>query len=408
VVAVAIVLATVRGAVHTGSGGAPPAGTSKLPAGPPAAQYVASGAVPRYYVSLTSGGNPNFDPSHAVVRATATGAVLGMIMASVPGGTILAVTGAADDRTFVLDEEKWVPNSSNVNASWETRSFYLVRLEASGKPGVPVKLPMTAGRLVTGVALSADATRLAIAVQPQNTRDPNLTEVKVYTLATGAVQVWHGDGTIGGSADDVESISWTADGRWLAFDWAAGNLSGNLVGTWLLDTRLSGGDLVADSRKVIATYTPTPKISTSLPKISATHPAIGIFPTLPATPPSSPPPPLRQLTCGETIAIPDGSGVVCGAIATFDDSMSKTGMYRNAETAFLEYSTTTGKVTHVLGHWTIDNVGGLVFNVLWSNPSGSVLIGAVADSGDGKVGIISGNTFTPLPGLGANDFGGVW
>jgi hypothetical protein len=167
VIAVALVLVSLRGAVHTGSGGAPPAGTSKLPARPPAAQYVASGAVPRYYLSLTSGGNPNFGPSHAVVRATATGAALGTIMASAPGGTILAVTGAADDRTFVLDEEKWVPLTSNVNASWETRSFYLVRLEPSGAPGIRVKLPMTAGRLVTGVALSADGTRLAIAVQPQ-------------------------------------------------------------------------------------------------------------------------------------------------------------------------------------------------------------------------------------------------
>jgi hypothetical protein len=59
------------------------------------------------------------------------------------------------------------------------------------------------------------------------------------------VKVWHGDRTIGGSPDDVESISWTANGQWLAFDWGTGTRSSTVVGTWLLDTRLIGH--VADS-----------------------------------------------------------------------------------------------------------------------------------------------------------------
>jgi hypothetical protein len=41
-------------------------------------------------------------------------------------------------------------------------------------------------------------------------------------------------------------------------------------------------------------------------------------------------------------------------------------------------------------------------DVLWSNASGSVLIGVIPDSGGGRVGVISRNEFTPLtmsPGL---------
>lgn len=43
------------------------------------------------------------------------------------------------------------------------------------------------------------------------------------------------------------------------------------------------------------------------------------------------------------------------------------------------------------------SVGGLSVDVLWSNASGSVLIGVIPDSGAGRAGVISGNDFTPLP-----------
>ena len=41
-------------------------------------------------------------------------------------------------------------------------------------------------------------------------------------------------------------------------------------------------------------------------------------------------------------------------------------------------------------------MGALSVDVLWSNPSGSVLIGVIPDAGGGRVGVISGNEFTPL------------
>ena len=76
----------------------------KMLAGPPISSYVASGQVPPYYVAITSHGEPNDHPSYAAVHATVSGKTLATIQPSVAHGTIAAVTAAADDRTFVLDD----------------------------------------------------------------------------------------------------------------------------------------------------------------------------------------------------------------------------------------------------------------------------------------------------------------
>ena len=69
---------------------------------------------------------------------------------------------------------------------------------------------------MTGFALSPDGRNLAIAVQPDNDkREPDLTEVKVITLATGVTRTWTANGTIGFGPDDARSLSWAANGgRW--------------------------------------------------------------------------------------------------------------------------------------------------------------------------------------------------
>ena len=79
VVAVAVAMVTVGRTVNrapVGTGGVPSARPGPVRTGPPISSYVASGRVPRYYVSIESHGNPNFHPSYAVVRATATGQAL--------------------------------------------------------------------------------------------------------------------------------------------------------------------------------------------------------------------------------------------------------------------------------------------------------------------------------------------
>jgi hypothetical protein len=100
----------------------------------------------------------------------------------------------------------------------------------------------------------------------------------------------------------------------------------------------------------------------------------------------------------DSIITLDGSRVVCGAIAAAKTKITvPAGDKRGAVTEFREYSTATGKITRILGNWKFASVGDLSVEVLWSNPSGSVLIGVIPNAGGGRVGVISGNTFTPLP-----------
>jgi hypothetical protein len=406
VVAIAIAVVTIGHAKSGSSASAVsgPAEPGPVKPGPPISTYVNSGQVPPYYVAITSHGNPNFNPSYAVVQETISGKTLATITAAA-GGTIVAVTAAADDRTFVLDEQHGVTG----NQSFQARTFVMVRLNSSGQPVSLNKLPISvpSGEMMTGLALSPSGRQLAIAVEPDNVKnEPNLQEIRLYTLGTGAVRTWSGIGTIGFGPDDARSVSWTADGRTLAFDWI-GNNAGTVVR--LLDVGAHGSSLLADSR--LATSLTSPQQQTGFPSkplgagtASRGEPGSSVAPTtshlfpqitLPATP--TPP----ALSCQEdSIITPDGSAIVCGAIQELNPKEVRTGtgltLQRGAGTGFFEYSTATGKVTRILGYWTSGSVGALSIDVLWSNPSGSVLIGVIPTAGNGRVGVISGNTFTPI------------
>ncbi len=432
VVAVAIAMVTLGQAVHKSAAPPRPAPTGPGPvqAGPAAASYAAAGQVPPYYVSIESHGNPNFNPSYAVVRSTATGSALGTISAA-GGGTVVTATASADDRTFVLDEQPWVPPQSHANQFFEPRTFILFRLDASGQPGTLTRLSMSvpSGALMTGFALSPDASQLAIAVEPNNDKaDPGLQQIRLYSLATGAERTWSADGTIGFGPDDARSLSWTADERTLAFDWT-GNGPGVHVGVRLLDIRSAGGALLANSREAVSlvdqasTPIPTPGVTSLPPSWSAsptvspsiaspsgssalptTSPALA-NPTASSGPIASPdasPVGHPQSSCQQdSIITPDGATIICGAIAATDESVGPTGnggvnLQRGAVTGFFEFSVATGKATQILGYWRFGRVGALSVDVLWSNASGTVLIGVIPDAGSGRVGVISGNEFTPL------------
>ena len=459
VVAVAVTMVLVGRTVNHSPGGlgaVPSARPGPVKTGPPISSYVASGRVPRYYVSIESRGNPNFNPSYAVVRATATGAALEAVVPA-GDGTVVAVTAAADDRTFVLDTQPW----DNSNQNFAPRTFLLLRLNSGGSEVSQSQLAVSVpgGQLMTGFALSPDGSKLAIAVQPDNDKhEPDLTEVKVITLATGATRTWTADGTIGFGPDDARSLSWAGDERALAFDWE-GNGPGIHTGVWLLDVATGGGSLLADSREAVtlinqASVGPAPVPSTARtgsvqvtsippglqpatasvswsasagaaspstalasPTASASPATASVSPAAasaaapsPSASPTSLAPTATALTCQEdSILTPDGSTIVCGAITATKatGSLSTSGgpaaalLQRGAETEFIEYSAASGKVARVLGHWTFGSVGALSVEVLWSNASGSVLIGVIPDGGDGRVGVISGNEFTPLPGPGA-------
>ena len=214
--------------------------------------YSLGRSVPPYYVWITPG-NPGDTPSEAMVRMTATGAVLGAVKAAAPGGTIVAVTGAADDRTFVLDEQPFQTGAISSSPAWYPRTFYVLRLKANGRPAAVTKLPISGpvGAEVTGLALSPDGTKLAMAIMP-NISKPNMTELKLFSVPAGKVlRTWHANGSIGFNADDPEALSWTFDQQTLAFLWAATGKSPR-QGEWLLDLSKGGTNLLDDSRQVMS------------------------------------------------------------------------------------------------------------------------------------------------------------
>jgi len=338
--------------------------------------YALGGRVPPYYVWLTE---PGSAPSVATVRMTATGAALGTIKAAVSGGTIASVTAAADDRTFVLDEQPFVYNVPGADQTRQPRTFYLLRLSAAGRPASVIKLPISepSGAGVTGVALSPDGTELAVAISPNNVAsEPELTELKLYSVATGAVlRTWNADGGIGFGWDGAEALSWTSDQQTLGFTWVGNGLSPQ-QGEWLLNLSLSGSNLLDDSHQVV-----------SLGNTAGT------------------PHPLSSLTCNEAIIVaPDGSSVICGALAEVGSQTQPT-----AESAYFEYSPSSGTVVKTLARSTVPQAGNITVEVLWSNPSGSVLIGEIPTTGNGEVVMITAGQFTPLTGLGpAADGQGTW
>jgi hypothetical protein len=324
--------------------------------------------VPAYYVAVENS-------SLAVVRATATGATLARIKTRTP---FVGVTGAADDRTFVLDAQRSVMGPT---VRWPGHpAFYLLRLSASGAEESFTRLVLPAlptGTAVTGLALSPDGSKLAVEVDSGGGGQLGLLEIRVYTLATGAFRTWSTNGSTspedpggftGSGVDGSENISWAADSRTLAFGWR----NQSYIGVRLLDTAASGDNLIADSRLavILANLAGQSRIS------------------------SGPPDYISQCVTDAIMSL-DGSSIVCGystSTGPFADPYGTTG--------FIRYSAKTGKQAQVFGVFTFKgNEGGGEFSLYWTDSTGKTLIGGSATPSGTRVGVINGETFTPLPGI---------
>jgi hypothetical protein len=229
---VVAVMAVVAGVSLAGAHG--PGREPKLAFGPPtpAAPTSLPAGMPRYYVTLFQSytGHGGII-TVAVVHSSATGRVLTRV--DVPtlatGGGVAgpSISGAADDRTFVITETGGLGTDHNV--AW----FYLLRLAADGRSArltrLPISLPGTT-ETDGSVALSPDGTRLAIGEIPCP-QEHCYTGLRVVTLATGAVRTW----TMR-SATWLTFVSWAGDST-VAF------LSGRQYR--LLNVTGPGGDLLA-------------------------------------------------------------------------------------------------------------------------------------------------------------------
>ena len=84
--------------------------------------------VPLFFVAIP------WNRRHALVGATATGAVLGTVAPPRPHTEFLWVTAAGDDRTFVL--AAGIPPAVGTSAvDWRQVRFYRLTLDPSGHPG---------------------------------------------------------------------------------------------------------------------------------------------------------------------------------------------------------------------------------------------------------------------------------
>ena len=338
---------------HQRAGGVAAAGRDAVPAG-----------VPPYYVQLI--GSPL--AGHAVVRATATGAVLATVKPLIPHGIFTFVSAAANDRTFVLSAQRfWAIAPGNRGMAAEKRDsttpakFFLLRIDPATHRAMltPLHLPerLQTGQLA-GIALSPDASKLALDLRQS---------IQVITLATGARRewAWPGAGWVGNFKPFGQVLSWTADGRTLEFQqW--GEKYGTTAHIRLLDTTAPGNDL--RSSRLIATFPNAYRVLT--------------------------------LDAGaNTLVTPDGTKVVTPTIV-----QTQRGKTYPTRLEISEFSTRTGKIVRTLDRFRFSQPGPYQ-NVLWTDATGGTLI--VSDprgrARASVIGVLSGGKFIPLPGAPQGD-----
>jgi hypothetical protein len=368
VIVVAAVLVGVRDLPGAGHPTGTPTGSGGGPAG-----------LPRYGVVLTGGEGSGVQVSDLSVFDTGTGKRVAQVKHPA-GFSFVAVSGAADDRTFVVSAVSTtiqpVPGTAGMQAIF---AWYLLRIG----PGTaqPVKLtrlaiPVQPGdAVINGIALSPDGRTLAVlewctVTGPCDPRSPGT--LRLYSVATGkALRTWTWgaspvptDPAPGyGDNENSAGLTWLTGGRTLAFTYYA---HGQSPAVRTLDTTRPGGDLVTSSRRVF---------------------------TLPASGPDA---------CSEAQLTPDGQMVICGTQVSLDR-----GCYPvTKETLEIDaYSAATGKREGVLyrytGPCTKDGVGALG----WVGP-GNVVV-AMVDTGTVVtritgfqvkviVGVLTGGKFVPL------------
>jgi len=197
------------------------------------APAVDGGVVPAYYVVIHG-------PSTQVL-ATATGNALATLPSA---GGFAAVSGAADDRTFVLAAAR----KSRI-------ALYLLRLNPQAGTARLNALPITVqtgGSLqFAGLALSPDGTELAVGVNNFSRTGDFGARIWAYDLVTGSHREWRGAGALSdtGIAPGQGRLSWADDDKTLAFDIETGVLEG-FIAVRLLDTAVPGTEL-SSSRVVL-------------------------------------------------------------------------------------------------------------------------------------------------------------
>ena len=349
---VAVTLVTLR---HMEAQGPAPAGSSGAPVSS-ASKAAAIAAIPRYY-AIAYPGKEGHDGRAAIIvtvgdshtgKAFATVATPAFA-ATMGGNSTAGVSATADDRSFVV-------GTRNLDGGI---AYYLVRIAPGTKQAATIEklpVPLVDPGILLSFAVSPDGKELAALSYRGNG-----TTLQVYSTESGAVlRTWTAAAWEDQAYSGLESsVSWTADGRQVAFSTAQATGRTASIGTakfpvkalteHLLSTTAPSGDLAAASKVVLSA-------------------------------PSS---------CSSLLLTPDGGTVVCATQANYPSfergSAASTDCGTN-EPMFVAYSAATGKRLRVLYQYT-GACDEAVFTVLWTDNSARHVIGETQTS-------LKGNPFT--------------
>ena len=222
--AVAVVIAGVTLAVRPPGHNPPPTGPGTI------------AGVPPYYLTLDQ--PPKGLVATAVLRSSATGAVLARARVPLQGSEQPSVTGSADGRTYVVLDNTF----QGAGHGYGVR-FYRLQAGPQGRTLRVDRLPISTYPLaVDGAALSPDGRRLAIAEQSCRGEGCQYNQIQVRSLATGATRTWRTR-----HEGAPWNLSW-AGSRTIAFLWEGALKPRSPLlrtGYRLLDVTGPGGDLLA-------------------------------------------------------------------------------------------------------------------------------------------------------------------
>jgi len=347
-------------------------------------------SAPRYYIVLPDPGRNLWRDQlkqtgwqKAQIRATATGRVVATITPPPDSMFTMVATASGVGRYVLATQRTVVQLKGNVGYPRQVGPIRLYQLQMSSSGQVsalsPLPFPaLPADAYLSGLALTPDGRKLAVAIQTGGPRPGP--EIQVDTLATGAQRVWTWPGAqpIAEGPGGGTALSWAADDSTLAF---VRQIDGQCR-VRLLDTTAPGSSLAA-SRLALSLNETGNATSRRFSHGRAVNYAV----------------------TSAALLTPDGSKIV---VATVTESLHPL----TSELGFTEFSARTGKVVAVLGRWRlVRRWPEQEQAVLWTNADGSTLLvlahrpGVTVrptspSSGSSfgvEFGVLHGERYAPLP-----------